>query len=68
MYDVTAWLGNIYNPYIANISRSKDNQTMEFGQSIKHNKKKIFLKNPAQNEAERPVTDLFLFLKKLYKK
>ena len=41
-----------------NISRSKNNQLMEY------NKKNIFFKNHTQNEAGRPVSDLFLFLKK----
>ena len=37
---------------------------MKFGQSIDYNKKKFFLKNHAQNEAERLVQNLFLFFKK----
>ena len=49
---------------LPNISRSKDNQTMIFGQSIEYNKRKFFLKNHAQSEAERLVSDLFLFFKK----
>ena len=51
-----------------NISRSKNNQRMKFGQLMEYNKKNIFFKNHTQNEAGRPVSDLFLFLKKaLYK-
>ena len=61
MYDVTAWLINIYNLYI---SRSKSNQTLNFGQSIEYNKIKFFSKNYAQNEAEKLVQDLFMFFKK----
>ena len=37
---------------------------MKFGQSIEYTKVNIFLKNHAQNEAERLVPDLFLFFKK----
>ena len=43
-----------------NISKSKDNQIVKFGQLIR------FLKNHAENEAGRAVPDLFLFFKKLY--
>ena len=32
-----------------NISQSKGNQTMKFGQLIEYNKKKIFFKNYAEN-------------------
>ena len=46
-----------------NISRSKDHQTMKFGQWIEYNDGSIFLKNYAENEGERLVRDLFLFLK-----
>ena len=37
---------------------------MKFGQLMEYNKKNIFFKNHTQNEAGRPVSDLFLFLKK----
>ena len=44
---------------LSNISRSKSNQTMKFGQLMKYNK--IFsIKNHVENEAERLVPDLFL--------
>ena len=46
-----------------NISRSKGNQAMKFGQLIKYSIRNNFLKNYAENEAERLVPDLFLFLK-----
>ena len=49
---------------LPNISRSKSNQTMEFGQSKEYNKRKFFFKNHAQIDAERLVPDLFLFCKK----
>ena len=46
-----------------NILRSKGNQAMKFGQLIKYSIRNNFLKNYAENEAERLVPDLFLFLK-----
>ena len=49
---------------LPNISQSKDNQTMKLGQLIVYNKRNNFLKNYAENEVERLVPDLFLFLEK----
>ena len=49
---------------LPNISQSKDNQTMKFGQLIEYNMKNIFLQNCAENEAGILVQDLFLFFKK----
>ena len=49
---------------LPNISESKDNQTMKLGQLIEYNKRNNFLKNYAENEVERLVPDLFLFLEK----
>ena len=49
---------------LSNISRSKDNQTMKLGQVIEYNKRIFFFKDQAENEAGRPVPDLFLFFKK----
>ena len=49
---------------LPNISQSKDNQTMKFGQLIERNKRNIFLQNYSENEAGRLVPDLFLFIKK----
>ena len=46
------------------ISQSKGNQTMKFGQLIEYNKKHIFFKNYAENEARRLVPYLFLSFKK----
>ena len=47
------------------ISRSKDNQTMNFGQLIENIIRKIFFfKNYAEHEAERLVPEFLLFLKK----
>ena len=47
---------------LLNISQSKGDQTMKFGQLIEYNKRNIFLKNYAENEARRLVPNLFLFL------
>ena len=49
---------------LSNISQSKGNQTMEFGQLIEYNKRILFFKNYAENEAGRLVLNLFLFFKK----
>ena len=50
------------------ISRSKDNQEMKFGLSIKHKITYIFLLKHTENETRRLIPDLFLFFKKaLYK-
>ena len=40
-----------------NISQSKDNQTIKFGKLIEYNKKNIFLKNHAENEAGGVIPD-----------
>ena len=49
---------------LPNISQSKGNQTMKFGQLIEYIKRNIFFKNYAENEASRLVPDLFLFFEK----
>ena len=41
------------------ISRSKDNQTIKFGQLIEYNMRNIFLENHTENIAEKLVPDLF---------
>ena len=46
---------------LPNISRSKGNQTMKFGQLIEYNKGNIFIQKSCKNEAERLGPDLFLF-------
>ena len=52
----------IFTIYILpNISRSKGNQAMEFGQLINLTKEKFFFKNHAENEAGRLVLDISLF-------
>ena len=43
-----------------NISRSKDNQAMKFGQLLDIAGETFFLKNHAQNVAEKVVPDPFL--------
>ena len=51
---------------LSNISRSKGNQTIEIGQFIKYNKKNIFLKDHAENEAGALILDPFLLFKKAF--
>ena len=51
---------------LPNISRSKDNQIMKFGQVIDITREIFLFKNYAKNEVERLVPDLFLFLKKAW--
>ena len=49
---------------LRNISRSKSNQPIKFGQLIKYSAKNIFLqKNYAENKVGRLIPDLFLFSK-----
>ena len=50
---------------LPNISQSKGNQTMKFGQLIEYKKRNSFFKNYAENEVRRLVSDLFLFFKKI---
>ena len=45
---------------LPNISRSKGDQTMKFGQLIEYNMGTFFLKNHAQNMVEKLVPDPFL--------
>ena len=53
---------------LPNISRSKSNQIMKFGQLIECDKRDQVEKNQVENEARRLVSYLFLFFKKaLYK-
>ena len=44
--DVTTWETNNGNAYFPNISRSKGNQTIKFGQLIEYNMRKKFLEKP----------------------
>ena len=46
IYGVATCLKNICNTHIANISRSKGNQAIRFGQLIEYNMRDIFLKQP----------------------
>ena len=43
--------------HISNISRSKGNQTMKFGQLIEYNVRNIYHKNHTQNVAEKLFSD-----------
>ena len=48
---ITSWTGNekiIPKPFLSNISRSKDNQTIKFGQLIEYNRRNFFLKKNMQ--------------------
>ena len=51
---------------LPNISQSKDNQNIRFGQLIEYNKRSIFLriKNYVEKKAGRLVPDLCSFFKK----
>ena len=50
---------------LPNISQSKRNHTIKFGQFIEYNKRNIFFKkNHAETEARRLVPGLFLLFKK----
>ena len=44
IYDVTTWL-TITVHILTNISRSKDNNVMKFGQLLEYNMRNIFLEN-----------------------
>ena len=47
---------------LLNVSRSKDNQKMKFGQLVGYNVRNIFFfKNHAESEKGRLVPDLFVF-------
>ena len=47
-----------------NISQCKGTQAMKFGQLKEYNKRSIFFKNFAGNEARKLVPEIFLFFKK----
>ena len=55
------WLRNNYNTHIAYISRSKDSQTIKFGQLIEYKREILCFEKYIENEAWRLVSDLFLF-------
>ena len=44
IFDVAAWLRILTILILPNISRSKGNQTLKFGQVIEYNKRIIFLR------------------------
>ena len=63
---MTSQTGNKISEILFNISRSKGNQSMKFGQLKENNMRNIFLQK-SQNEAGRLVLDLFsIFKKALY--
>ena len=45
---------------LPNISRSKNNQTMKFGQLIEYNMRNIFIENSHKNLVEKVLSDPFL--------
>ena len=45
---------------LPNISRSKGNQAMKFGQLIEYNMRKIFVENHTQNVLEKLFQDPYL--------
>ena len=49
---------------LPNISQSKGNQTMKFGQLIEYNKRNIFLQKLCGKWSKETSSRLFLFLKK----
>ena len=52
---------------LPNISRSKDNQTMKFGQLPEYNKRKIFLQKSCRKRGRGTSSGpLFFFKKALY--
>ena len=54
---------------LLNISRSKGNRAMKFGQSIEYNARNIFFfNNYGENETGRLVPELFSFFKKALSK
>ena len=48
---------------LPNISRSKGNQPMKFGQLIDYNMRNIFLENHAQNVVEKLIPDPLIKVK-----
>ena len=64
IYDVTAWLINSYNTEIFQYSRSKDNQTMKFGQVTECNKRNIALRKLCRKYgSETSSRSLFVYRK-----
>ena len=49
---------------LPNISQSKDNQSIKFGQLIECKRDVFFFKNCVENEAGRLVAEFILFFKK----
>ena len=51
---------------LPNISKSKENQAMKFGQIMKYSMRNISLINHVKNDVGRLVPDLLLLFKKVY--
>ena len=57
-YDVTVWLTTITIHILSNISTSKGNHTIKFGQAIEYNKVIFFLEKSCR-KCDRLVLDPF---------
>ena len=55
-----SWKQTLAINILPNISRSKANKTMEFGQLIEHNMRNIFLENITQNMVKKLFSDPFM--------
>ena len=55
-----SWKQTLAINILPNISRSKANKTMKFGQLIEDNMKNIFLENIAQNMVKKLFSDPFM--------
>ena len=63
---VRIWGLSIPIHILPNISQSKGNLTIKFGQLIEYNKRNIFLQSHVENELGRLVPNLFLLFKKSF--
>ena len=64
IYDVTTWLTNNCNTYIAQYSRSKSNQAMKFGQLIEYIKRNSFLQKSCRKWGREISSRSFLVFNK----
>ena len=64
IYDVTNWIRNNHNTNSTNISGSKGNQAIKFGQLINYSVRHIFLQNSCRKwDRETSFRPLFVSLK-----
>ena len=64
-YDVTTWETNNWKTLLPNISISKGNQTMKFGQLIEYNLRNIFLGKSYRKCGEETISRAFTKKSKL---